>query len=75
LFVIGQLLHGIGGSTLITVGYSFVDDSVPASASPMYICKYGESVFKTNVIIITINNCFEMIFSAKCGVPKMVKST
>ncbi|KAH3697069.1 solute carrier organic anion transporter family member 4C1-like [Dreissena polymorpha] len=41
LFVIGQLLHGIGGSTLITVGYSFIDDSVPAASSPMYISMIG----------------------------------
>ncbi|XP_052777045.1 solute carrier organic anion transporter family member 4C1-like [Mya arenaria] len=41
LFVLGQLLHGIGGSTLITVGYSFIDDSVPAASSPMYISIIG----------------------------------
>lgn len=38
LLLIGQLMHGVGGSTLITVGYSFIDDSVTAAASPVYIC-------------------------------------
>lgn len=37
VLVLGQLLHGIGGTTLYTVGVSLIDDSVPASNSPMYI--------------------------------------
>ena len=39
LLLIGQMMHGLGGSTLITVGYSFIDDSVTAATSPLYICK------------------------------------
>ena len=37
MLIIGQLMHGIGGSTLITVGYSFMDDCVPAVSAPLYI--------------------------------------
>ncbi|KAL4235923.1 hypothetical protein ACF0H5_004313 [Mactra antiquata] len=39
--LIGQLMHGVGGSTLITVGYSFIDDSVTAATSPVYISMIG----------------------------------
>lgn len=41
LLLIGQLMHGLGGSTLITVGYSFIDDSVTAATSPLYISMIG----------------------------------
>ncbi|XP_045158609.2 solute carrier organic anion transporter family member 4C1-like isoform X2 [Mercenaria mercenaria] len=41
LLLIGQLMHGLGGSTLITVGYSFIDDSVTAATSPVYISMIG----------------------------------
>ncbi|XP_052249531.1 solute carrier organic anion transporter family member 4C1-like [Dreissena polymorpha] len=37
VLVLGQLLHGLGGATLYTVGLSLIDDSVPATSSPMYI--------------------------------------
>lgn len=37
VLILGQLLHGLGGTTLYTVGVSLIDDSVPASSSPMYI--------------------------------------
>ena len=39
MLIVGQMMHGIGGSTLITVGYSLMDDSVPASSAPIYIGK------------------------------------
>ena len=37
VLILGQLLHGLGGTTLYTVGIGLIDDSVPANASPMYI--------------------------------------
>lgn len=37
VLILGQLLHGIGGTTLYTVGVSLIDDSVSASSSPLYI--------------------------------------
>ena len=40
VLILGQLLHGIGGTTLYTVGVSLIDDSVSANASPMYIGTY-----------------------------------
>lgn len=41
MLLFGQLMHGVGGSTLITVGYSFIDDSVTAATSPVYISMIG----------------------------------
>lgn len=37
VFLLGQALHGVGGTTLYIVGVSLMDDSVPASSSPLYI--------------------------------------
>ena len=37
VLILGQLLHGLGGTTLYTVGVGLIDDSVSASSSPMYI--------------------------------------
>ncbi|XP_060072652.1 solute carrier organic anion transporter family member 4C1-like [Ylistrum balloti] len=37
VFLLGQALHGVGGTTLYIVGVSLMDDSVPATSSPMYI--------------------------------------
>ncbi|KAJ8322339.1 hypothetical protein KUTeg_000810 [Tegillarca granosa] len=37
LFLLGQILHGLGGTTLYTIGISLIDDSVTASSSPMYL--------------------------------------
>ena len=42
MLIIGQMMHGIGGSTLITVGYSLMDDSVPAENAPLYLGLYFE---------------------------------
>ncbi|KAK3087766.1 hypothetical protein FSP39_010363 [Pinctada imbricata] len=36
VFLFGQILHGVGGTTLYIVGVALIDDSVPASSSPMY---------------------------------------
>lgn len=37
VFILGQALHGVGGTTLYIVGVALLDDSVPASSSPMYV--------------------------------------
>lgn len=37
VFLLGQALHGVGGTTLYIVGVALLDDSVPASSSPMYV--------------------------------------
>ncbi|XP_022286828.2 solute carrier organic anion transporter family member 4C1-like isoform X2 [Crassostrea virginica] len=37
VFLLGQTLHGIGGTTLYIVGVALIDDSVPSSASPLYV--------------------------------------
>lgn len=37
VFVIGQLLHGVGGTTVYTVGVSLIDDSVKPSSTPLYL--------------------------------------
>lgn len=37
VFLIAQLLHGIGGTTLFTVGVSLVDDSVCSKKTPLYL--------------------------------------
>lgn len=40
VFLLGQALHGVGGTTLYIVGVALLDDSVPASSSPMYVGKW-----------------------------------
>ncbi|XP_062608330.1 solute carrier organic anion transporter family member 4C1-like isoform X1 [Saccostrea cucullata] len=37
VFLLGQTLHGIGGTTLYIVGVALIDDSVPSAASPLYV--------------------------------------
>ncbi|KAJ8307855.1 hypothetical protein KUTeg_014594 [Tegillarca granosa] len=37
VLILGQILHGFGGTTFHIIGVSLLDDSVPASLSPMYI--------------------------------------
>lgn len=37
VFLLGQALHGVGGTTLYIVGVALMDDSVPAKSSPLYI--------------------------------------
>lgn len=37
VFLLGQVMHGIGGTTLYIVGVALIDDSVPSSASPLYV--------------------------------------
>ncbi|XP_074656444.1 solute carrier organic anion transporter family member 4A1-like [Tubulanus polymorphus] len=37
VLILGQLLHGLGGTTLYTVGVVYIDDNVHADSSPLYI--------------------------------------
>ncbi|XP_035824567.1 solute carrier organic anion transporter family member 4C1 [Aplysia californica] len=37
VFLLGQLLHGIGGTTMLTVGISLIDDSVMPKKTPLYL--------------------------------------
>ncbi|KAJ8322002.1 hypothetical protein KUTeg_000473 [Tegillarca granosa] len=37
VLLLGQALHGIGGTTLYIVGISLLDDSVTSSTSPLYV--------------------------------------
>ena len=37
VLMLGMILHGIGGSTLYTVGVGLIDDSVKATSSPLYL--------------------------------------
>ena len=37
VLMLSMVLHGIGGTTLYTVGVGLIDDSVPATSSPLYL--------------------------------------
>ena len=37
VLMFSMVLHGIGGTTLYTVGVGLLDDSVPATSSPLYL--------------------------------------
>ncbi|KAK3598170.1 hypothetical protein CHS0354_008845 [Potamilus streckersoni] len=37
VLMFGQCLHGLGGAVLFTVGVGLIDDSVPATSSPLYL--------------------------------------
>lgn len=54
VFVVAQLLLGCGGSPLLTLGTTYVDDHVRPESSSMYI---GE-LFKLNVIRFKIESHF-----------------
>lgn len=36
LLMAGHFLNGVSGSTLLTVGISYIDDSIPSKSSPLY---------------------------------------
>lgn len=40
VFILGQLLLGVGGTPLYTLGTAFIDDSVPKHTSSLYIGKF-----------------------------------
>ena len=46
VFILGQLLHGFGAAPLISLGTTFLDQSVLAKNSPMYI-----AIFQTWFIV------------------------
>ena len=46
MFVFGQLLLGVGATALVTLGTTFLDDSVRKTLSPLYI-----SIFQTWFVI------------------------
>ncbi|KAJ0069900.1 hypothetical protein NL108_016059 [Boleophthalmus pectinirostris] len=37
VFILGQILHGIGATPLFTLGFTFLDDNVKASNAPIYM--------------------------------------
>lgn len=36
VFMFGQFLHGIGGTTLYSIGVVYIDDNVKTTESPLY---------------------------------------
>ena len=46
VFILGQILHGAGAAPLITLGTTFLDESVSQQAAPLYI-----SVFQASFIV------------------------
>lgn len=48
VFILGQMLHGVGGTTIYTVGVALIDDSVQPSSTPLYL---GESKFGICVVV------------------------
>ena len=51
VFILGQLLHGLGAAPLITLGTTFLDESVSKRSSPLYI-----AVFQTWYYNIVFTN-------------------
>ena len=45
-FVFGQILHGVGAAPLITLGTTFLDESVPRLSAPMFI-----GIFQTFFVV------------------------
>ena len=43
VFILGQLLFGIGGSALITLGTTLLDESVAQKVAPVYIGIFNAS--------------------------------
>ena len=37
VFLLGQMLHGMGGTTLLITGVALLDDSVSSTSSPFYV--------------------------------------
>lgn len=40
VFALSNVIFGVGGATLYTVGTAYIDDSVDATASPLYMGKF-----------------------------------
>lgn len=45
LFVLGQLLHGVGATPLYTLGVTYLDENVRSNYAPVYIGESGSWVF------------------------------
>lgn len=41
VFMLGQLLHGVGATPLYTLGVTYLDENVKSSYSPIYIGEWG----------------------------------
>lgn len=37
VFIFAQILHGIGATPIYTLGITFLDESIPQAASPVYL--------------------------------------
>ena len=37
LFVIGQILHGVGGGAIFTLGTPYMDENIRTENTPLYI--------------------------------------
>ena len=50
LFALSQLLHGVGGTALFTVGASLLDDSVEAQRTPLFLgFIYGANIIGSGI--------------------------
>lgn len=43
IFMLGQLLHGVGATPLYTLGVTYLDENVKSSYSPIYIGEWDLS--------------------------------
>lgn len=46
VFIVGQLLHGIGATPLYTLGVSYLDDNLLPSTTSLYVGRFADSSFK-----------------------------
>ena len=53
VFILGQMLHGVGGTTIYTVGVALIDDSVKPSSTPLYL---GELKLGTALVWVYLTN-------------------
>ena len=67
IFVLGQVLHGIGGATLYTIGIALLDDSINPLSTPMYLGNEACIMF----VWIAHDDCFAFVamlsYSWYCG--------
>lgn len=67
LFVIGQILHGVGGGAIFTLGSPYMDENIRTENTPLYIgelynlARFGLSVYclVAPLIITTIMSMYE----------------
>lgn len=58
VFILGQMLHGVGGTTVYTVGVALLDDSLPSQSTPLYLGK----------LIVTSHTCMHLLEGVKLSV-------